>query len=85
MFRRFSRHFPEVSEPSTHGNTRSARLQRFLSFADEKEDVFKGKLKRKRMEISSNNANGRELDSMNGSKRIQGEITQEGHRDTWLH
>ncbi|KAM7479516.1 hypothetical protein LguiA_027729 [Lonicera macranthoides] len=84
MFRRFNRHFPEVSEPSNRGNLRSARLQRFLSFADEKEDVFKGKLKRKRMEILSNNANGRELDSMNGSKRIQGETTQEGHRDTWL-
>ncbi|KAK3005299.1 hypothetical protein RJ639_016909 [Escallonia herrerae] len=60
MLCRFNRHYPEVSGPSRHGGLPSVRLQRFLSFADEKEEVSKSKLKRKRMEMLES-ANGREL------------------------
>ncbi|KAK2984453.1 hypothetical protein RJ640_026940 [Escallonia rubra] len=60
MLCRFNRDYPEVSEPSRHGGSHSVRLQRFLSFADEKEEVSKSKLKRKRMEMLES-ANGREL------------------------
>ncbi|KAK2996260.1 hypothetical protein RJ639_025867, partial [Escallonia herrerae] len=37
MIRRFKRHYAEVSGPSWHGGSPSVCLQRFLSFADEKE------------------------------------------------
>ncbi|KAK3005293.1 hypothetical protein RJ639_016903 [Escallonia herrerae] len=60
MLCQFKRHYPEVSEPSRHGGSTLVRLQRFLSFADEKEEVSKSKLKRKRMEMLES-ANGREL------------------------
>ncbi|KAK9286112.1 hypothetical protein L1049_014493 [Liquidambar formosana] len=58
----FSRHFPEDSNLSSHGSSRSARLQTFLSFADDKKGESKGKSKRKRMDTTS---------SANGSNRIQ--------------
>ncbi|KAK4406830.1 Glutamate receptor 3.2 [Sesamum angolense] len=51
MVRKFKRYFPEQSEPSSvQSSSRSMRIQRFLSFADEKDEVSKIKLKRKRAE-----------------------------------
>ncbi|KAI8022511.1 Glutamate receptor 3.2 [Camellia lanceoleosa] len=103
MLHKFSRYFPESdNEPSSSsrsGSSRSAKVQRFLSFVDEKESVSKSKLKRKRTDVSSNSASGRELESVNGSERRteignseRGEIgnSEESERDygadtTWLH
>lgn len=55
MIRQFFRHLPEDPDPSSApGSSRSKRLQTFLSFADEREDVWKSRSKRKRKELSSN-------------------------------
>ncbi|PSS08231.1 Glutamate receptor 3.2 like [Actinidia chinensis var. chinensis] len=48
MLRKFSRYFPELYDTS-----RFARVQTFLSFVNEKEEVSKSRLKRKREEMSS--------------------------------
>ncbi|CAL5399958.1 unnamed protein product [Camellia sinensis] len=103
MLHKFSRYFPESddepSPSSRSGSSRSAKVQRFLSFVDEKESASKSKLKRKRTDVSSNSASGRELESVNGSERRteignseRGEIgnSEERERDygadtTWLH
>lgn len=62
---------PEESQKTGSGSgSRSVRLQRFLSFADEKEEVSKSKLKRKR---ERSTVNGTEVDSRNRSNRIQAE------------
>ncbi|KAF8410638.1 hypothetical protein HHK36_003170 [Tetracentron sinense] len=68
MVRQFSRHFPEESDSSTRGSSRSACLQTFLSFADEKEEEIKGRSKRRQLEKSSY-VHEFEDRSMNGSKR----------------
>lgn len=89
-FNRFSKHFPELSEPaSTCGiSTHYVRLQRFLSFADEKAEVSKSKLKRKRMETLSIGSRV-EIGSRYGSKRIQADMSDQlGHNSgntTWFH
>nr|XP_023898716.1 glutamate receptor 3.2-like [Quercus suber]XP_023898717.1 glutamate receptor 3.2-like [Quercus suber] len=55
MLCQFSRHgIPEESDPSRGAGSHSARVRTFLSFADEKEDVYKSKSKRKREEMLSN-------------------------------
>ncbi|KAF5443702.1 hypothetical protein F2P56_036237 [Juglans regia] len=56
MMRQFTRHIPEETDPQTAGgtSTRSGRLQTFLSFADEKEGVWKSRSKRKRTDGSPN-------------------------------
>lgn len=75
VFREFGKHHSEeVPEPSPKSGSRSVRLQRFLSFADEKEEISKSKLKRKR-EMSL--VNGREADSRNRSNRIQAEVVED--------
>lgn len=86
MLRKFGRYFPELRDPSTHGSSHSSRVQTFLSFVDEKEEVSKSRLKRKRNDFSSD-ANRRELESTNESGRIEtGNSDQERHYgDTWLH
>ncbi|KVG37571.1 Ionotropic glutamate receptor, partial [Cynara cardunculus var. scolymus] len=61
MLREFGKH-----DPSPEKGSRSVRLQRFLSFADEKEEISKRKLKRKR--------DGREV---NRSNRIQAEVDED--------
>ncbi|PSS12149.1 Glutamate receptor 3.2 like [Actinidia chinensis var. chinensis] len=94
MLRKFGRYFPELHDPSRHGsNSRSARVQTFFSFVDEKEEVSKTRLKRKRTEISPTTtatatatANGRQLESMHESERTEMGISEERHFDnTWLH
>ena len=75
VFREFGKHHSEEhAEPSPKSGSRSVRLQRFLSFADEKEEISKSKLKRKR-EMSL--VNGREADSRNRSNRIQAEVVED--------
>ncbi|KAI3718186.1 hypothetical protein L6452_19043 [Arctium lappa] len=58
MLREFGKH-----DPSPEKGSRSVRLQRFLSFADEKEEISKRKLKRKR--------------DVNRSNRIQAEVDED--------
>lgn len=83
VLRKFSRHLPEVYDPSIHGSSRSARLQTFLSFVDDKERKSQSKSKRKRTNMSSN-LGGNEDESRNGSSRIQ--INIEKHNgDVWVH
>lgn len=69
MVRQFSKQFSEAS-PSSHGSSRSARLQTFLSFVDNKAEVSKAKSKRKRGDMSLD-SNGREDKSRNGSTRTK--------------
>lgn len=84
MLRKFSRYFTEVHDPSIHGSSRSARVQTFFSFVNEKAEVSKSKLKRKRTELSSD-VSRRELESTNGSERIETGISEERrYSDTWL-
>lgn len=56
MLYQFHQHLPQQSEPSSQGSTRSARLKTFLSFADKKEDLSQGRLKRKRISTSMPNS-----------------------------
>ncbi|KAM0025835.1 putative periplasmic binding protein-like I [Helianthus debilis subsp. tardiflorus] len=75
MIREFSKHYSEQhDDQSSKSGSRSVR--KFLSFADEKEEVSKSKLKRKR-EISMSYVNGRDVDSRNRSNRIQAEFDEE--------
>ncbi|XAR73067.1 hypothetical protein NMG60_11019927 [Bertholletia excelsa] len=87
MCRKFSRYFPELyGTNSSHGSSRSTRVQTFLSFVDEKEEVSKRRMKRKRTEITSINNSGREVESVNGSTRTGINISEErDYRDTWPH
>ncbi|XP_071691380.1 glutamate receptor 3.2-like isoform X2 [Rutidosis leptorrhynchoides] len=71
--REFGKHHTELLEPSPKKGSHSVRLQKFLSFADEKEEVSKKKLKRKR-DMSISGVSGREVDSRNWSNRIQAEV-----------
>ncbi|EEF41779.1 glutamate receptor 3.2 [Ricinus communis] len=83
MLRQFSRHAPEDSDPSIR-SSRSRRIQTFLSFVDEKADESKSKSKRKRGDESI--GYGKEDDSVDGSDRIQRDISQERHSsNSWLH
>jgi len=76
MLRKFGRYFPESDDSSIHSSSRSARVQTFFSFVDEKEEVSESRLKRKRNGCSSP-ASRRELESTNGSERIENEISEE--------
>ncbi|KAE8707179.1 Glutamate receptor 3.1 [Hibiscus syriacus] len=60
MVRQFSRHYSEESEIQS---SRSARVQTFLSFVDEKEEEVKSRSKRRHMERVSNRAD----DGSNGT------------------
>lgn len=85
MLHQFKRYAPEESDSSQPSSSRSARLQTFLSFADEKVDKVKSKSKRKREELSLNGF-GKETESMDGSeRRIQRDISLErqSYRNTW--
>ncbi|KAL5856292.1 hypothetical protein ACOSQ3_006130 [Xanthoceras sorbifolium] len=85
MLHQFKRYAPEDSDPSIRHSSRSARLQTFLSFADEKEERWKSKLKRKWEDMSmSSNAYGKETEPGNGSDRIQRDISQDrNYDDSW--
>ncbi|KAK4757151.1 hypothetical protein SAY87_007278 [Trapa incisa] len=56
MIRKFSRHQPQESSPAYRCKSPSARLQTFLSFADEKEDRSRRHAKRKRNDQMGNGA-----------------------------
>ncbi|KAK9987533.1 hypothetical protein SO802_027772 [Lithocarpus litseifolius] len=75
MLCQFSRHvIPEESDPSRGAGSHSARVRTFLSFADEKEDVYKSKSKRKREEMLSNSRVKEDE-----SKRTQMDSSQQRH------
>ncbi|KAI3499239.1 hypothetical protein L1887_35032 [Cichorium endivia] len=76
MLWEFGKHHSEPPEESQKTGSRSVRLQRFLSFADEKQEVSKSKLKRKR-EMLRSSVCGAEVDSRNRSNRIQAEVDDE--------
>ncbi|XP_020240558.1 glutamate receptor 3.2 isoform X2 [Cajanus cajan] len=73
MLRQFSKKSPQKAGPSNRCTSRSARIQTFLHFVDEKEEK---KLKRKLEDISSNNYS-REYRLRSISKRVQVDISQE--------
>ncbi|KAF5745819.1 putative glutamate receptor 3 plant [Tripterygium wilfordii] len=77
MLRQFSRHRPDESLTSSQGSGPSSRLQTFLSFADEKEDEWKSRSKRKRRDSSSFNGYMKDDESRDGSVRIDREISQD--------
>ncbi|GAA0171283.1 transmembrane signal receptor [Lithospermum erythrorhizon] len=53
VVREFSQHHSKMYESSHHIGSLSQRLKKFLSFADEKEEIAKNRLKRKRIEMLS--------------------------------
>ncbi|PIN07125.1 Glutamate-gated kainate-type ion channel receptor subunit GluR5 [Handroanthus impetiginosus] len=53
ILRKFKRYFPPQSEPSSQSKSRSIKIQRFLSFVDEKEEQSRNKWKRKRVDMIS--------------------------------
>ncbi|KAA8532081.1 hypothetical protein F0562_006777 [Nyssa sinensis] len=65
MARQFSRHYSEDFESSGR-RSRSAHLQKFLSFVDEKEETVKSRSKRKQSEGDSTRSNDRD-EPTNGS------------------
>lgn len=66
MCYQFTKHYTD--RLSSSGSSTSRRLQTFLTFADEKEEVVKSRSKRGQMENTSNRSVS-EDDYMNGSKR----------------
>ncbi|XP_073023644.1 glutamate receptor 3.2-like isoform X1 [Primulina eburnea] len=80
MLRKFNRYFAHASEPSTQND--GSRIQRFLSFVDEKEEVLKNKLKRKHSEATSS-GDSQELRS---TKEIKSDILAERFNgNTYFH
>lgn len=79
-FKRFSRHSLEPynedgDQPSSSIRaTTSERIKRFLSFADEKADISRNKLKRKQMESVMLSGQRMDFTRYYGSKRIQAAI-----------
>ncbi|XP_030552659.1 glutamate receptor 3.2-like isoform X2 [Rhodamnia argentea] len=74
VLRKFKEHSHQVSEPSSHGSSRSARLQTFLSFVDRKEDKSRSKSKRKRSQELMNKYGESNL-SINGSNRLEIDVS----------
>jgi len=72
MLHQFSKKSPKKAGPSNRYSSRSARIQTFLDFVDEKEDVSPRKLKRKLEYISSNRL--RSI-SKSRSQRVQREMS----------
>ncbi|KAK6159691.1 hypothetical protein DH2020_003072 [Rehmannia glutinosa] len=62
---KFKRYLPQQSEPSLQSSSKSIRIQKFLSFADRKEDESIMKWKRKHLEMMSGSR--QELPSSSGS------------------
>lgn len=75
MVRQFSRHYTEESDGSPSQNSRSRRLQTFLSFVDEKEEGVKGRSKRRQMEMASTRSVYDQDESMSSSKRRHIELS----------
>ena len=71
MIRKFCRHYAEESE-SVGSSSRSARLQTFLKFVDEKEEETKKRSKRRQLEWASSRSSGcKELPSTSNSSRVE--------------
>lgn len=78
IMRQYARHVPEETDPScSAGSSRSVRLQTFLTFADEKEEVWKSKSKRKRKDMSSNSYGNENEDEFGNSYRGNEEASWE--------
>lgn len=73
MVRQFSKHYIEESDSSVQ-NSRSGRLQTFLSFVDEKEEDVKSRSKRRQMEMASTRSTY-EDESLSSSKRRHIELS----------
>jgi ionotropic glutamate receptor len=85
MIRQFSRHVPEESHPSTGASSRSTHLRTFISFVDEKEEVYKSKSKRKR-EHALSDSHVKEDETRNSSKRPQMGSSQQRHdSEIWIN
>ncbi|KAG8364025.1 hypothetical protein BUALT_Bualt19G0083300 [Buddleja alternifolia] len=70
---KFKQYIPQESEPSNRNGSKSLRIQRFLSFVNEKEEASKNKWKRKHR-------------SSTGMQRHESGIEREGHNgDAYLH
>ncbi|KAG8364026.1 hypothetical protein BUALT_Bualt19G0083400 [Buddleja alternifolia] len=70
---KFKQYIPQESEPSNRNGSKSLRIQRFLSFVNEKEEASKNKWKRKHR-------------SSTGMQRNESGIVREGHNgDAYLH
>ncbi|XP_073037251.1 glutamate receptor 3.2-like isoform X1 [Primulina eburnea] len=67
IIRKFNRYFAHESETLTPNSSRSSRIQRFLSFVDEKEEDVKRRLKRKHSSTISRGAS-EEHGSSSGTK-----------------
>lgn len=65
---------PDLSN-SNHSSSRSARLQTFLSFVDEKEDSVRARSKRRQLDVLSTRSV--EDASMNSSKRYRTALSSE--------
>ncbi|XP_010266236.1 PREDICTED: glutamate receptor 3.2-like [Nelumbo nucifera] len=84
MVRQFNQEFPNEVDSSGHESSRSARLQTFLSFVDEKVDGSSSKSKRKLTEKSSD-INSKEDEQRNGSKGRQIEMSPDGSVNGYAH
>lgn len=76
LTRQFTRYYSDPEQPSSSaggGSSRSARLQTFLSFVDEKEETAKSRsIKRKQMEGDSARSIDNDDSYVNGSSRSIG-------------
>ncbi|KAK0605580.1 hypothetical protein LWI29_028366 [Acer saccharum] len=74
IIRQFSRHYPdleeELGEPSSRSSLQTARLQTFISFVGEKEEVIKSRSKKRKMEKAS-------IRSTEEDQSVTGDVKQE--------
>ncbi|KAL0422193.1 UNVERIFIED_CONTAM: Glutamate receptor 3.2 [Sesamum latifolium] len=77
IIQKFKQYFRQQPQPSLQSSSRSIRIQRFLSFADEKEGESRSRSKRKHME-SMSGKNGRQLPRSSGSMRNEAGSFTEG-------
>ncbi|KAK4402036.1 Glutamate receptor 3.2 [Sesamum angolense] len=77
IIQKFKQYFRQQPQPSLQSSSRSIRIQRFLSFADEKEGGSRSRSKRKHMESMSRRS-GRQLPRSSGSVRNDTGIFPEG-------
>lgn len=71
MVYQFSQNSAQKADPSSRCSSRSARIQTFLNFVDEKEDTSRSKLKKRKLEDVSPNASSKGNHLRTISKRLQ--------------
>lgn len=77
IVRQFMRYYSEPESESSGQSSRSARLQTFLSFVDEKEESVRARSKRRHLEGVSNLSIYEDA-SINSSKRYRSEMSSKG-------